>query len=102
MEQRLITIYMTTLVDEDRGVQEHLDEYLQDGWRVVAITPIGSAGDGDELAAWFAVLLQREGGPSGHLTVRPSIRYVLRCMALASKAPGRGRRALPAASHGVQ
>lgn len=60
MEQRLITIYMTEGVDEDRGLQEHLGDYLQDGWRIVSVTPIGSGvGSEDTLTAWFAVVLQR-------------------------------------------
>ena len=41
MHQKLFTIYLTEDVDEDRTLQDHLAEYLDTGWRIVSITPLG-------------------------------------------------------------
>jgi hypothetical protein len=40
-------------------VEEHLIGYLADGWRVVSITAIGSAGGAAATAGWMAVVLER-------------------------------------------
>jgi hypothetical protein len=63
MEQRLITVYLTEEVDEDRGIQELLNEWLEDGWRVASLTPLGTGGGGTDniLSCWFAVVLERGG-----------------------------------------
>ncbi|MFL5341461.1 MAG: hypothetical protein ACJ8F7_15050 [Gemmataceae bacterium] len=60
MPQKLFTIYLTEAADEDRGVQDLLREYLDTGWEVVSVTPVGSgiAGSENTLTAWFAVVLQ--------------------------------------------
>jgi hypothetical protein len=44
VQHKLITIYMTEAVDEDLGIQDHLSESLDNGWRVVSITPLGQGG----------------------------------------------------------
>ena len=60
MHQKLFTIYLTEDVDEDRTLQDHLAEYLDTGWRIASITPLGQGGGGEDvLSCWFAVLLER-------------------------------------------
>ena len=40
-------------------VQEHLAEYLSDGWRVASMMSVGSTGDVAVTAGWLAVLLEK-------------------------------------------
>jgi hypothetical protein len=63
MQQKLFTVYLNEEAEEDRGVQDFLSEYLDNGWRVVSVTPLGAGGGGEEvLTCWFAVVLER--GPA--------------------------------------
>jgi hypothetical protein len=58
----LVTIYLTTESDEDRGLNEHLDDYLQGGWRVADFKPLNgssSGGGGGAVSGWLVVLLER-------------------------------------------
>ena len=41
-------------------VTEYLNEYLNDSWKVVSMTPIGAAGVGSDVAGWLAVLLEKK------------------------------------------
>jgi len=60
MPQKLFTIYLTEEAEEDRAIQDLLAEYLDNGWRVVSVTPLGTGGGGDEvMSCWFAVVLER-------------------------------------------
>lgn len=68
--QKLVTIFLTDDDDDDMEVQEHLADYLEDDWRIVSVTPLGTgAGSGaggeadDEghcyVAGWAAVVLEK-------------------------------------------
>jgi hypothetical protein len=70
MKQKLVTIYLDNMVyakskmlvgsfaDKHGFVEEHLQTYLEDGWRVTSVSGIGGSRD---LAArgWFAVILEK-------------------------------------------
>ena len=61
--QKLVTVllYDATKSDARHGrVEEHLDEYLAEGWHVVSVTPIGHTGGQSHGArAWMAVVLEK-------------------------------------------
>lgn len=65
--QKLVTIYLSDLGETgEKGIKEHLDRYLSDGWTVKSIVPVGAGtGAGGEsrdygyIAAWLAVLLEK-------------------------------------------
>jgi len=62
MEQRLVSIFITTESDADRAPCEHLSDYLEDGWRVVDFKTLNGSGAGESVtvAGWIVVLLERE------------------------------------------
>jgi hypothetical protein len=68
--QKLVTIFLSDDDDEDMEVQEHLDDYLEEGWTVRMIKSFGAGagyGAGGEsdaeghcyVAGWLAVLLEK-------------------------------------------
>ncbi len=68
--QKLVTIFLSDDDDDDMDLQEHLEDYLEEGWTIVSVTALGAgAGNGaggesdDEghsyVAAWMAVLLEK-------------------------------------------
>ena len=68
--QKLVTIFLADHDDDDMDVQEHLENYLEDGWSIESVTPFGAGvgrspgGESDEdgecyLAGWLAVVLKR-------------------------------------------
>ena len=63
--QKLITIPLDDDNEEDMTIREHLSSYLENGWRVAQMVPVGAGvGTGDEesgpyVAGWLAVLLER-------------------------------------------
>jgi len=68
--QKLVTIFLSDDDDDDMEVQEHLDEYLEEGWHVVSLTPFGAGagyGGGGEsdseghcyVAGWLGILLEK-------------------------------------------
>jgi len=68
--QKLVTIFLSDDDDDDIEVQEHLGEYLDDGWAVKSITPFGTgagyAGGGESeseghcyVAGWLAVVIEK-------------------------------------------
>ncbi len=68
--QKLVTIFLSDDDDDDMEVQEHLDEYLEEGWTIRSVTPFGTGagfGAGGEsdteghgyVAGWLAVVLER-------------------------------------------
>ena len=74
-QHKLVTIALwSTDNGVNSGVTEHLEEYLEDDWKVVSMTPVGAgvghssagAGDGERtmnihgwVGGWLAVLLEK-------------------------------------------
>jgi len=72
MQQKLVTIFLSDDDDDDMEVQEHLQEYLEDGWKIESLHRVGTGagyGAGGEadaeghcyVAGWLAVLLEKKG-----------------------------------------
>jgi hypothetical protein len=66
--QKLVTFFLSDDDDDDIEVQEHLDDYLEDGWSVKSVTPMGagcgqSGGEDADghcyVAGWLAVVLEK-------------------------------------------
>ncbi len=68
--QKLVTIFLSDDDDDDMEVQEHLEEFLEDGWHIQTMTPLGAGagyGAGGEsdaeghcyVAGWLAVVLEK-------------------------------------------
>jgi len=64
MEQRLVSVFLTTEREPDRDVSEHLGDYLEGGWRILEFKTLGgsSGGDSATVAGWVVVLLERTEG----------------------------------------
>ncbi|MFG0332377.1 MAG: hypothetical protein ACF8TS_03350 [Maioricimonas sp. JB049] len=71
MQQKLVTIYLDT-ADYDKGkwlalgrseahglVEEHLQQYLEEGWQIASMQGVGGAAYTDA-RGWIAVVLERE------------------------------------------
>lgn len=64
--QKLITINIDDDNDDDLGVREHLNNYLEEGWKVLSVTPLGGSygfqtNDDEHVGAlgWIAVVLEK-------------------------------------------
>ena len=66
--QKLVTIYFNDENSATHGVQEHLSNFLRDGWRIATMVPLGSSvGSGGneyhpeegKVKGWLAVLLEK-------------------------------------------
>lgn len=65
MRQKVVSIYFD--VSHTIGghkaahgeIEEHLEPYLADGWRVTTLTPLGSAGGSASTSGWLVALLER-------------------------------------------
>jgi hypothetical protein len=69
--QKFVTIYLDSQVymggqwlkvthaDRHGCVEEHLQQYLQEGWRVTSVYGIGGADGGVNARGWFAVVLEK-------------------------------------------
>ena len=64
--QKLITINIDDDNDDDLEIREHLNNYLQEGWKVLSVTPmVGTYGfqsvDDERVGAlgWMAVLIEK-------------------------------------------
>ena len=67
--QKLVTIYLDSLIyakgftgtttNKHGGVEEHLSNYLAEGWRIVTISAMGGGGEAYS-RGWVAVLLEKE------------------------------------------
>ena len=58
-QQKLVTVRLEVVRggrSEDL-VQEHLAEYLENGWTIASVTPAGPGGS--FTVCWFAVVLER-------------------------------------------
>jgi hypothetical protein len=64
--QKLVTIHFDDDNDDQIGISEHLEEYLEEGWRVVQMVPLGSGvstGTTEQtgyVSGWLAVLLESD------------------------------------------
>lgn len=69
--QKLVTIYLDNTAygrpkmpgcyaEKHGQVEEHLTEYLSDGWQVRSFFGLGGSSD-VSCRGWFAVLLEKEG-----------------------------------------
>jgi hypothetical protein len=62
--QKLLTVLLhdnTRDASPHGEVEEHLREYLEKGWRVVNLTPVGhTGGQSRGIRAWLAVVLERQ------------------------------------------
>jgi hypothetical protein len=70
--QKLVTIYLdngaycqgrmiVTSYDEMHGaVEEHLANYLREGWSIKTLTALGGNSDGLSVRGWVAVVLERQ------------------------------------------
>ncbi len=69
-KQKLLTIYVDNMAyasgkmlvgsfaDKHGIVEEHLETYLQQGWRIAAIHGFGGNSDALAVRGWFAVVLE--------------------------------------------
>lgn len=69
--QKLLTIYVDNMAyakgkmlvgsfaDKHGTVEEHLQSYLNDGWRIKTISGFGGNSDGISARGWFAVVLEK-------------------------------------------
>jgi hypothetical protein len=57
--QKLVSIYLSS--DSRDKVEEHLDEYLSDGWKIVNMCPVGtySSSSFSGTAGFLAVTLEK-------------------------------------------
>jgi hypothetical protein len=71
MKQKLVTIYldnmayaqgkvlMSSFSDRHGLVEEHLQAYMDDGWRIGSIAGFGGSADSIAARGWFAVVLEK-------------------------------------------
>lgn len=73
VKQKLVTLYLDntayaqgrglvgTFADKHGVIEEHLENYLQQGWRIVEIHGFGGSSDALAVRGWFAVVLEIAG-----------------------------------------
>ena len=71
MKQKLITIYLDNMAyaqgkmlvgsfgDKHGKVEEHLQAYLDNGWRIGSISGFGGNSESLNVHGWFAVVLEK-------------------------------------------
>jgi len=71
MKQKLVTIYLensaygkgktlfASFADKHGFVEEHLQSYLDDGWRIGSISGFGGNAEAIAARGWFAVVLEK-------------------------------------------
>ncbi|MCC6233592.1 MAG: hypothetical protein IT580_13160 [Verrucomicrobiales bacterium] len=71
--QRLVTIYLDSMVyaqgkllvgsfaDKHGLIEEHLNSYLSQGWRIVSMHGFGGNSDSLAVRGWLSVLLEKAG-----------------------------------------
>jgi hypothetical protein len=71
MKQKFVTIYLEnmayakgkmlvgSLADKHGLVEEHLQTYLEEGWRINSVSGFGGNADAVASRGWFAVVLEK-------------------------------------------
>ena len=71
MKQKLVTVYVDNMAygkgkllvgsfaDKHGFVEEHLQSYLDDGWRIASVSGFGGNSDSVSARGWFAVVLDK-------------------------------------------
>ena len=72
MKQKLVTIYLdnmayakgktifgSSLADKHGLVEEHLQAFLDEGWRIASVSGFGGSSDGTSARSWLAVVLEK-------------------------------------------
>lgn len=71
MKQKLVTIYLDSMAyskgkllvgsfaEKHGSAEEHLQTYLDNGWRIGSISGFGGNSDGVSARGWFAVVLEK-------------------------------------------
>jgi hypothetical protein len=71
MKQKLVTIYLDNMAyakgkvlvgsfaDKHGLVEEHLQTYLDDGWRIGSVAGLGGNSESISVRGWFAVVLEK-------------------------------------------
>jgi len=71
MTQKFVTVYLDNMAygkgkmlvgwfaDKHGLVEEHLQSYLNDGWRVASVTGFGGSAEAVAVRGWFAVVLEK-------------------------------------------
>ena len=70
MKQKLVTIYLDSMAyaegkavgsfaDQHGLAEEHLQTYLDDGWRIGSVSGFGGNSESISARGWFAVVLEK-------------------------------------------
>jgi len=71
VKQKLVTIYLDNMAyakgktifasfaDKHGLVEEHLQSFLEDGWRIGSVSGFGGNSDSLSARGWFAVVLEK-------------------------------------------
>lgn len=71
MTQKFVTVYLDngaygkgkvlvgSYADKHGPVEEHLQPYLDDGWRIASVTGFGGNSESLGARGWFAVVMER-------------------------------------------
>lgn len=57
--QKVVTLYLSAWKREHGVTEEHLADYLSDGWRVVSVTSAGGTDSINGLNSWVVVVLEK-------------------------------------------
>lgn len=57
--QKLVTICLNGYNLEHGVVEEHLSEYLADGWRITSVCAAGGSAGAHSATVWVTVVLER-------------------------------------------
>jgi hypothetical protein len=71
MKQKFVTLYLDnaayakgkmlvgSFADQHGRVEEHLQSYLDDGWRIGSVSGLGGSSEALTVRGWFAVVLEK-------------------------------------------
>jgi hypothetical protein len=59
--QKLVSLCLSGYDLKHGKVQEHLGEYLSQGWRIVTVKMAGSSSTAEAAVAWVVVVLEKPG-----------------------------------------